>query len=307
MERIKKIPIPLAGVMLGTAALGNLLMTYSPSIRIICGLLAAFLLILLILKLILYPGSVKEEMKNPVIAGVSGTFTMSVMILSTYIQPVIGKAAYYIWIAAILAHCALILYFTLTYIVHLDLNKVFTVYYIVYVGIAVAAVTAPAYNALPVGTAAFWFGFVTLLALFILVTVRYVRIPVKEPAKPLICIYAAPIALCTAGYIQSVTPKSLLFIEVMCVAANLVYLFAIIQALGLLKLPFYPSYAAFTFPFVISAIATKQTMAAAAKMGSPLPFLAPVVTVETLIAVIMVGYTYFRFMMAIFGSAKAKA
>ena len=43
---IKKIPIPICGVMLGAAALGNLLQSYSEGIRYVCGVFAAFLLIM---------------------------------------------------------------------------------------------------------------------------------------------------------------------------------------------------------------------------------------------------------------------
>ena len=59
---IKKVPIPLCGVMLGAAALGNLLQSYSEGIRYVCGIFAAFLLILVLLKLIMFPGAVKEDM-----------------------------------------------------------------------------------------------------------------------------------------------------------------------------------------------------------------------------------------------------
>ena len=92
---IKKVPIPLCGVMLGAAALGNLLQSYSEGIRYVCGIFAAFLLILVLLKLIMFPGAVKEDMGNPIMASVSGTFPMALMILSTYVKPFIGKAAYY--------------------------------------------------------------------------------------------------------------------------------------------------------------------------------------------------------------------
>ena len=86
----KKIPIPLAGVMLGFAALGNLLQSYSESIRLICGLISAILGILLICKCVLYPSMIKEDMKNPIMASVSGTFPMALMLLSAYIKPYIG-------------------------------------------------------------------------------------------------------------------------------------------------------------------------------------------------------------------------
>lgn len=304
-DMIKKVPVPLCGVMLGFAALGNLLQSYGEGIRTVCGLVAAFLLVLVLLKLVMFPQMIKEDMKNPIMASVSGTFPMALMLLSTYVKPYIGAAAKYIWFFAIGLHLVLIVYFTMKFILKLEMPKVFASYYIVYVGIAVAAVTAPAYEQLGIGSAAFWFGFVTLVALLVLVTIRYVKCPnVPEPAQPLICIYAAPTSLCIAGYVQSVTPKSKTFLLAMLAVATVIYIFALVKAIGYLKLKFYPSYAAFTFPFVISAIATKQTMACLAKMEAPMPILKPVVLIETIIAVVLVVYTFIRFMGFIFASNK---
>lgn len=304
-DKIKKVPLPLCGVMLGTAALGNLLQSYGEGIRSVCGIFAAFLLVLVLMKLFMFPEMVKEDMKNPIMASVSGTFSMAIMILSTYVKPLIGQGAFVIWIIGLLLHIALIIYFTKQFILKLQMPKVFASYYIVYVGIAVAAITAPVYEQTGIGSAAFWFGFVTLILLFVLVTYRYMKFKqVPDPAKPLICIYAAPTSLCLAGYVQSVTPKSFGMLVGMLAVASVLYIFALVKAAECLKLPFYPSYAAFTFPFVISAIAAKQTMACAAKLEHPLPFLKYVVLVETIIAVVMVVYTYIRFMKAIFGENK---
>lgn len=296
-DMIKKVPIPLCGVMLGTAALGNLLQSYSEGVRYGCGMIAGLLLLLVLWKLFLFPGAVKEDMKNPIMASVAGTFPMSLMLLSGYVKPFIGAAAFYIWLFAIGLHVALILYFTIKFVAKLQMPKVFASYYIVYVGIAAAAVTAPVFESLAVGRAAFWFGFVSLLVLFVLVTVRYVKLKeIPDPAKPLICIYAAPASLCVAGYVQSVTPKSYEMLIGMFLAASALYVFALIKAVGYLKLPFFPSYASFTFPFVISAIASKQTMACLGNMGRPMPALTYVVLAETVIAAVFVVYTWIRFL-----------
>ena len=302
---VKKVPIPFCGVMLGFAALGNLLQSYGEGIRYVCGIVAAFILVLVLLKLIMFPQMIKEDMQNPIMASVAGTFPMALMLLSTYIKPFIGAAAKYLWFFAIGLHIALIIYFTVKFILKLQMPKVFASYYIVYVGIAVAAVTAPAFEQLTVGAAAFWFGFVTLIALLILVTIRYTKYPqIPEPARPLICIYAAPTSLCITGYVQSVMPKSRTFLLAMLALATVLYIFALVKAVGYLKLQFYPSYAAFTFPFVISAIATKQTMACLANMGQPVPLLKPVVLVETIIAAVFVVYTFIRFMGFVFTKNK---
>lgn len=298
---IKKVPVPLCGVMLGTAALGNLLQSYSEGVRYVCGVVAGLLLVLVLLKWILFPKMVKEDLGNPIMASVAGTFPMALMLLSVYVKPFIGQAAFYIWILAILLHVALIIYFTVKFVVKLQMPKVFASYYIVYVGIAVASITAPAYEQLKIGAAAFWFGFVCLLALLVLVTIRYVKYPnVPDPAKPLICIYAAPMSLCIAGYVQSVTPKSAGFLLGMFVVACVLYVFALVKAIGFLKMPFFPSYASFTFPFVISAIASKQTMACLANLGQPMPALQYVVLVATIIAVVFVAYVLVRFLKFIF-------
>ncbi|MDO4473506.1 MAG: TDT family transporter [Eubacteriales bacterium] len=304
---IKKVPLPICGVALGCAALGNLLQSYSEGIRYFCGVLSAFFILLFMVKVICCPAMFKEDMNNPIMASVSGTFSMTWMLLSTYLKPFIGPAAYYIWMLAIALHAVLIVYFTVKFIAKLQLPKVFASYYIVYVGIVVASVTAPAYEKTGLGSILFWFGFVTLLLLFVLVTARYVKCKeIPNPAKPLICIYAAPTSLCIAGYVQSVMPKSKTFLLAMLAAATVIYIFALVKAIGYLKLPFFPSYASFTFPFVISAIATKQTMACMMNMGSPMPILSKLVLIETIIAVVFVGYVYIRFLMFLFAAPQAK-
>lgn len=302
---IQKVPLPICGVMLGFATLGNLLQSYGEKVRYACGILACFLLILVLLKLILFPHMIIADMKNPIMASVAATFPMALMLLSTYIKPWIGNVARFIWFFAILLHIILIIWFTVKFILKVQMPKVFASYYIVYVGIAAAAVTAPAYNALSIGTATFWFGFITLILLFVLITVRYVKYKeVPEPAKPLICIYAAPTSLCIAGYVQSVTPKSRGFLLAMLIAATILYVFALIKAIGYLKLKFYPSYSAFTFPFAVSAVAVKQTMACLANMGHPIPWLSYIVLIETIIAVVFLLYTFIRYMQFLFTSAK---
>lgn len=296
MNIIKKVPVPICGVALGCAALGNLLQSYSENVRYFCGILSAIFLVLFILKVVFYPSMIKEDMKNPIMASVSGTFSMALMLLSTYVKPFIGSASYYIWLFAIALHVVLIIYFTMQFILKFSFPKVFASYYIVYVGIVVASVTAPAYEQTGLGSILFWFGLITFIALFVVVTIRYMKYKeIPNPAKPLFCIYAAPMSLCIAGYVQSVMPKSVSFLLGMLAVASIIYIVAFVKGIGYLRLPFFPSYAAFTFPFVISAIASKQTMACLMNMGSPMPILKNVVLIETIIAVLFTGYIYIRY------------
>lgn len=304
---LKAIPIPFAGVMLGLAALGNLLQSYSEGIRLFFGALAAIIWVLLVLKVIFCWKGVCTAMDDPVVASVSGTFPMATMLLSVYAKPFIGAPAQIIWYLGIVLHVALIVWFTVKFMLKPVMPKVFASYFIVYVGIVVASLTAPAYEmTATIGTWAFWFGFVCLLGLLVLVGYRYVKFPVKmDPPKPLFCIFAAPAALCLAGYIQSVAPKSPVMIFGMLALSTLLYIMVLVKLPGFLKLPFFPSYAAFTFPFVITAIAAKQSMACLTKLGIAASWLSPVVLVETIIATVLVIYALVRYLMALSKSLKA--
>ena len=293
---LKKVPLPVTGVALGLAALGNLLQSYSETVRLFCGALSALLLILFLLKLIRYPAAFAEDMKNPIMASVFCTFPMASMLLAGYLKPFAAGAATALWYAAIILHVVLIVFFTKRFMLNLQMPKVFASYYIVYVGIATASVTAPAFGAQTLGTVIFWFAFAAFLALLVLVTVRYVKYrEIPEPARSLFCIYAAPASLCLAGYIQSVAAKSAGMVQFQAVLASALYVLVLVNLPKYLKYKFYPSCAAFTFPFVISAIAIKQTAAFLTKMQTPVPALSYVVLFETAVAVILVFYTLFRY------------
>jgi exfoliative toxin A/B len=61
-------------------------------------------LALVLLKYLCFPAAVRKDMNDPVLAGVAGTFTMALMILSTYLEPFSSNAALGMWLAAILLH-----------------------------------------------------------------------------------------------------------------------------------------------------------------------------------------------------------
>lgn len=307
MSIFKRIPVPLCAVALGMFGLGNLLQSYSEEVRLLCGAVAAVLLLLFLISVIVDFKKFLGEMKNPIMASVFCTFPMALMMLATYIKPYIGPPAKALWFVGIGLHVVLIVYFTLKFVLGFSLEKVFASWFIVYVGIAMAGITAPAFDGMAIGSACVKFGLAALAVLLILVTVRYLKKPVPKPAQPLICIYAAPTSLCIAGYVHSVTPKSLSLLMALWAVATLLFVFACVKFVQYIKLPFFPSYASFTFPFVISAIASKQLMACSANLGSPMPFLNTVVLIETVIAVCTTLYALARYLVFIFAGPKQPA
>ena len=260
----------------------------------ICGILSATIVLLLLLKLFLFPDMIREDLGNPILASVSGTFPMALMLLSTYIT-IVYDFALALWAFAILLHIALMVYFTKTFIIKPNLQKVFASYFIVYVGIVVAAVTCPVYDMLLLGEIIFWFGFVALIPLFVLITYRYIRFrKFPEPTFPLLCIYCAPVSLCIAGYMRSMTQISEPFVFSLYAVSVILYLFGLFVVMRTLTLRFYPSYAALTFPMVICATATN--MVSKIIDNGMMDTLA---LIETVIATVIVAYVLIRYVMAI--------
>lgn len=303
---IKRIPLPIAGVMLALAATGNLIQSYSPELRLVFGAISAIIGVLLIVKFIMYPKQLAEDLKNPVVASVAPTFSMAVILLSVYIKPYAATVGLALWFIGLILHFALLALYTIRFIVKFDIKKIFPSTFIVFVGFVVASVTAAAFNMTTLGQALFWIGFILYLILLAVITYRVIKVKeIPEPAQPLIIIFAAPASLCLAGYLSSFESKSMIIVYFLAILSIVFYIFALTQLPRLLKLKFYPSYSAFTFPMVISAIAMKMTDAFLTKSGNGIRFLKYIVIVQTVIAVAMVLYVLIRYIMMIVNTKQA--
>ena len=294
---IKQLPIPIVGLMLALAAAGNLVLSYGDIYRNIFGIISGIILLLVLIKIIKYPKGVAESLNNPVVASVFPTLSMGIMLLATYIKPLVPTFAYLIWILGLALHCILIIYFTIKYVLNFNINQVFPSWFIVYVGIAVASISGPAFNMVAIGKFLFWFAFIAYLILLPLILYRVIKVKgIPEPALPTIVIFSAPASLCLAGYMNSFQNKNMFILWLLLLLSQFTYLCILLQLPSLLKLKFYPSYSAFTFPLVISGVALKLTNGFLANIGKPIAILKYIVKFEELIAVSIVLYVLFRYL-----------
>lgn len=298
---IKKIPVPIAGLMLSLATGGNLLLSYGDMYKNVFGIISALILLLLLLKVLFDTKSVLDSIENPVIASVTPTFTMGLMVLATYLKAYSHSISFGIWFFALLLHFVLIIYFTIKFIFNFDIKKVFPSYFVVYVGIVVASITAPAYNLFNLGKGIFWFGFISYLFLLPIVIYRtFVTKAIPEPALPTISIFAAPASLCLAGYLACFEVKSIFIVGFLGGLSFLMFLLVNIYLPKMLKIKFYPSYSAFTFPLVISAVAMKQLNGFLVKIEEPIYMLKYFVKYQEALAVLIVSYVLLRYFKYLF-------
>ncbi|MBR6993583.1 MAG: TDT family transporter [Methanobrevibacter sp.] len=297
MNIIKNIPIPITGLILALLSLGNLLQDIHPHVRYLFGAIGMVLIILVVLKVIQYPSDIKNDFKNPILVSSSGTFSMSLMLLSTYLSTFMPSIGYIIWIIGISLHILLMIYFTYNFIIrNFNITTVYPSYWIVFVGITMGAITAPVYGLEEIGFIFFMIGFIAMLVTTPVIIYRYARHnEIPDMNKPLICIFTALFSILIVGYLNSSKTLSLEFITVLYLLACLFYIFALYKLIEYRNLDFYPSFSAFTFPFVISAIATKGVL----KTVSSNMALSLILTFETIISIVIVFYVlseYMRFL-----------
>lgn len=293
---LKKLPLPITGLMLGFAALGNLVQSYSNGLRNVFGLISGIILILVLAKIIMYPKGVKEALENPVVASVFPTLSMTIMLLATYLKPFIGSAAFAVWVIGVGLHVILMVWFTVKFVAKWNIKKVFASWFIVYVGIVVASVTAPAFEMLAIGQLAFWVGFVSYFVLIPIVAKRiFVVKEIPEPAFASIAISAAPGSLLLAGYINSFPEKNMFIVWLLLILSQVIFLGVLLYTPKLINTKFYPSFSSFTFPFVISGIGLKLTNGFLTKAGTPIPILGTLVKLEELIALVLCFYVLIKY------------
>lgn len=261
---LQSIPIPISGVMLAFISLGNLLHSIDyHTVGHISFFIGVVLFLLLIGKLIFATQSVVTEMQNPIIASVSPTFTMGTLSLSSglHYYGVSENIIQTIWILAAVTQFFIIFYFVKNFIWKnkIALTNVFPSWLILFVGTAVMPLTAGSLSG-KFTQGILVFAFCAFLIIAPIVILRgFIRKDLPEPTIPMVTILTAPASLILVAYFEQFT-SHVAIVMTLFIIAQLLFVLVLIKLTTSLQLPFYPSYAAFTFPLVITATATNTVI-----------------------------------------------
>lgn len=297
---IQRIPTPIAGLALGIASLGFCLdgrFGFSGALAQVTALISSLLLLGLVAKFSSKPALLKEDLSHAVVGSVLPTSAMAMMVIAASIHGQWPLVANVLWPVAVALH----LIFLSAFAYHRSQQALWMhmvpSWFVPPVGIIVAAVTCPEPMFAPVATALLYLGMVAYAVLLPMMLYRLIFHPnIVEPAKPTIAIMAAPASLSLAGYLNMVSEPSPLVVVVLLGIAILMTSVVYVAFFHLLKLPFSPGYAAFTFPMVIGATAMYQCAALAERWGLELSSqLHQIGDIELLVATVVVGYVAFRY------------
>ena len=259
---MKKLPLAFSGCLLGLAGAGNLISDSIPELSHTLSIMGLVLWIYFLVTHLLDWKEAQQELKKPPVLSGMATFPMAGMILSTYVLrllPSIPYLAHFLWWFSFLLDVGLITYFSAK--VLKSKEKIFATptWTVLYVGIAVAALTYPVVGIIEIAYATILFGF--LLTFYL-----YPRIYQDLKEKPLPTtllgqegIYCAPFSLLLASLVrvwgQQLPTWGLI---IMIIASQAFFLFVLSRLPHILKHGFQPAFSALTFPTIVTATSLKM-------------------------------------------------
>lgn len=296
-EQSSRIPTPAASLGLGIASLGWAMenaMPFNGAAQISGAAFSAVLLACVAGKFLLHPVLMIKELRHPVLGSILPTLAMGMMVVSKALSGHAPAAGANMWCAAVLLHLFFLAGFVWCRFRAFSFSSMVPSWFVPPVGIITAALTSPGGTFAPFADMLLLFGascFALLLPVMVYRLIFHTEI--ADAAKPTIAVLAAPASLSLAGYLSVEPQPSLVLVAFLLGLALLLTSVIYIGLIRLLRLPFSPAYAAFTFPLVISATALFKAMdhfAADPLTTEYADLLRRIATAELAVAALVVAY-----------------
>ncbi|ARZ02781.1 C4-dicarboxylate ABC transporter [Yersinia ruckeri] len=258
-RKIRGLPTPIAGLALGISSIGWCLENTLPLHGMgqnIGALIAAVLLFAVASKFVLHFGTLLSDLKHPVVGSVVPTFTMGCMVVSKALGNFSVFSGEILWSLAVIIHLIFLAAFIYHRLQEIEMHHMVPSWFVPPVGIIVASVAVPNQAFMGIAYILLMIGMLSYACMLPMMIYRFMFCrEVPDAAKPTIAIMAAPASLSLAGYLTVVPNPSLLVCALLFGIAILMTAVIYMAFFRLLKLPFSPGYAAFTFPMAIGATA----------------------------------------------------
>ncbi|MGX9461194.1 TDT family transporter [Shewanella sp. A14] len=303
-QTVEMAPTPMAGLALGIASLGwswENLVDFHHYGQWISAAIASVLLMVLAVKFLFHTHLLRQDVAHPVVGSVVPTFAMALMVVSHslgYVSPVAGDL---LWSFAVFLHISFLVGFIYHRCQLFSLNHMVPSWFIPPIGIVVADVSFSGNAHLMwVAHAALILGMVSYAVMLPMMIYRLIFADeIPDAAKPTLAILAAPASLSLAGYLTIIQQPSPVIVGLLFGIGVLMTSIIYVSFFRLLRLPFSPGYAAFTFPMVIGATALFKMSVWMESVGVAAEYVQQIHTLaefELLVATGVVTYVCLRYL-----------
>ncbi|MDE1209861.1 TDT family transporter [Vibrio aestuarianus] len=302
--KVMGAPTPMAGLALGIASLGwcwENFTTLNGYGQWLGASVASVLIVILAIKFLFHRHLLRQDLAHPVVGSVVPTFAMGMMIISNslgHFYPMAGDA---LWLLAVALHIMFLVSFLYHRAKVFELHHMVPSWFVPPVGMVVADVAFSGNPALaPIAHGTLLFGLAAYAVMLPVMIYRFMfRHEIPDAAKPTMAILAAPASLSLAGYLTVTANPSPVIIALLFGIAVLMTATIYLAFFKLLRLPFSPGYAAFTFPMVIGATALFKMAHWMESIGMNAEYVQQVhglANIELIVATLVVGYVAIRYL-----------
>ena len=292
---MKKLPLAFSGCLLGLAGAGNLISDTLPELsHVFSGLGLGLWIIFLISHLLDWQNTANELKKPPVLSGMA-TFPMAGMILATYLLrtvPSVPLLAQVLWWFSFLLDIWLITYFSVQILTSKEKIYATPSWTVLYVGIAVAALTYPVVGIIEIAYATIIFGFILTFYLYPRIYKDLKKKPLPKELLGQEGIYCAPFSLLLASLVRVGGHQLFTYSIIMMIISSQIFFFLVLSRLPqILKQGFQPAFSALTFPTIVTATSLKM-----AQGILQIPLLNVFVTIEIYISLTILIFVLFSYL-----------
>lgn len=292
---MKKLPLAFSGCLLGLAGAGNLISNNLPELSHVFSTMGLVLWIYFLVTHLLDWKEAQQELKKPPVLSGMATFPMAGMILATYVLrtvPSVPLLAQVLWWFSFLLDIGLITYFTIQLLTSKERIYATPSWTVLYVGIAVAALTYPVVGIIQIAYSTIIFGFILTFYLYPRIYTDLKKKPLPTSLLGQEGIYCAPFSLLLASLVRVWVIYLPLWVYVLMIIASQLFFFLVLSRLPqILKQGFQPSFSALTFPTIVTATSLKMTQGIL-----QIPLLNLFVTIEILISLTILIFVLFSYL-----------
>ena len=292
---MKKLPLAFSGCLLGLAGAGNLILDTLPELSHVFSIMGLVLWIYFLVTHLLDWKEAQQELKKPPVLSGMATFPMAGMILATYLLrtvPSVTLLAQVLWWFSFLLDIWLITYFSVQILTSKEKIYATPSWTVLYVGIAVAALTYPVVGIIEIAYATIIFGFILTFYLYPRIYKDLKKKPLPKELLGQEGIYCAPFSLLLASLVRVGGHQLLTYSIIMMIISSQIFFFLVLSRLPqILKQGFQPAFSALTFPTIVTATSLKM-----AQGILQIPLLNVFVTIEILISLTILIFVLFSYL-----------
>jgi exfoliative toxin A/B len=308
IKKLENYPIGICGTSLAFITLSNCwLVNGIKFLKPISIIFAICTLSLMLLRIVLFPKKILDEIKNPVLGSFYPTIDMAGLLIAAYFLDIAPSLSKVLWLICIAVHGFLFIVFLGFRIKNFKITDMIPSWFVILIGVVVASASSKGMGYPLLAQYLFYFGFFWYVVAWPVMLYRIYRCEKLEEHKlPTIGVMAAPGSLCIVGYLTSFANPNpyILGFLILTSLFNLVLVYTYIT--DFLKKGFKPTYAALTFPLAISVLAMYKTSTYLGSLGLSSSIFKFLGDLEIFIATYVIFYVINNFIKLFLGAINPK-